>query len=943
MIEYPERRSARFCRRFLALCGLLFSSMALQAQPQTPVWDTVELHPRLPANAGKDFAYQHFRLPNGLEVVLVPEDRAPVVGMALYVKAGLAHEEDHEWGAQELLVSQLEKLGALGSEARRHYMRLSLEECQYRVESSLDGVGVSLSQPAGHPDYGLWLLSRLLGYTLPNLDTAAIAPWQARLENGLDMRLVTGAFPEEHPYRKHTGDLLPEVQAYRHAQAYIGRRWAPNHAVLVLSGRYDARDVLERCAEYFGPIPGSTAQEAGPPPSFENANDTSSLVRYQDAAGPPRMVMSWSMPPSNNDEAEARRALALLLDDPFQAPLDEEAIAQLGLDSLQVHYQKGRHGDLLWMTAYAPDRIDWKTVAQDIRQEVRLLRRGLLDAQLGRRLQEAVKLAYARQTSTMAGRASQLGRYFLYGVGLDNTPRQYRALRRVSPRLLDNAYASSFGRSGPDISLLHSQYQADSLHAQLAVRLSAGELESLKPPYRLSALLPEAGRAPAQNIAFPPDSMLPRFNNKVWLTSLPYFGTSRLMLRYPYAQLKDGDEGEQPLYQLLKPASRVWLEDKARAMKRAAVVKTEVRAGPDGLTLALETANPQQMGLAMETVFIEEQERQLQGMKAPQLDVSMDRNEEDGQLPERASVLREGYLNWSLREALTDCMPVKAGAFPLSQQMEIAGTVLYQQQPVMALHGALGSLQNPIDQFNGLPGRQIANSMGERKMNTDPRDLLQSMGIEQDDEHLGGFREANMAKALFQPGYLVFQHTSANRPAMTELAFPLSGTAEVKAFAADYAAARHLIGWMAMDHHPWQWQWLSGGKTSYLYGRYTGPENELSEALTSLGNALGTWQEYARAAGLQQVQESAMPRLYHQIEQPQHTLQSGVASSKRAEANKNWLRMLHAQTQDLEDDGWQKAIGKMAHLKESVFFIRGTDVPEGLPGDVKVRTLEPLR
>lgn len=925
-------------------CSGLLNRYPVAAQDRFRPLDTLAVHPKAPSSAGDDLAYKHFELANGLDVVLVPESRAATAGIALYVRAGWGDESTFEWGAQNYLAHQLRNMVALEERAAGVRLRMALEESRFTVRTDWDGVGVSMQQPAGHTAYGVWLMGQLLGRTLFHLDTQAVAPWQKRMAVGRTPRLLSSAFPEDHPYHQPSGRQLPPEQAYRHLQAYTGRCWSPDRGVLVVTGAFEEDQVLEEIHRYMATIPASGSTPVAYHPASRGQPQVARVrrIRYQTDEEHAALFHAWPMPAGGADPTEARRALSALLDDPRQAPLDERFRKNLGLDSLRVRYQKGRFGDLMWYEAYGPDSLDWERTANRIQKDLRLLRRGLLDMKLGRRQQDVVRAAYGRDYQSMSHRAETLGRYFVHGHGIDHTLARYQALSRVSPRLLDNAYADGIARSGGTQLPLGAAAHPDSAHALTAVAVDERSQAARLPAYTYSPLFPSRAPAAPRIGSLPPPTKErhPQRDSLLVALKQPYTDYLRIMVHFP---IKASEDSDQPLGQgaeLMKPALYAHLARRVDRMRAQAGVRAALLPHPEGLRMRIEAADASVLGALAEML-----QQPTEGPEEqPPLPVEslVNDNGEEVQLNEmmegsdmeaRASRLAHISPTWSLHEAITGSAldPDRSGLW--QSVLPLAPYVLETLSPYQAILGGMTS--SPKDYLRGLSGSESPTT--ERNQPGIPgadEQVFQLLGR-------GGSLTGRLADEpepqdeLQQGSWLFVQETRAPCEAL-EGAMPLPGIDQEKSFVALDAAVRHLKAWMEVHAPQWLWSWQPGRQESLLMIRYAEPlPQDAGAPLRELQTLLRLWKEEAQEAqSLTMMRQTQRVRRYHRLESVDAIMDDAWL---RHTLPGSWPDVQEDELSALEISGWVNQLTRLAQIDRAAWLLRAPSQPRTVPATLDVR------
>jgi zinc protease len=216
------------------------------------------------ADAATDASVAHFRLANGLEVVVVPDHRAPVVTHMIWYKVGAADETAGKSG----LAHFLEHLMFKGT--ARHPGNSFSEEVaaiggQENAFTSSDYTGFFQRVPREHlKEMMAFEADRITGLVLtdqvvrPELNVV-LEEQNMRVANNPNSRLaeqMDAALYLNHPYGRPTIGWRPEIEGLDRddALAFYRRFYTPNNAVVVIAGDVTAEEVKADAEETYGKI-----------------------------------------------------------------------------------------------------------------------------------------------------------------------------------------------------------------------------------------------------------------------------------------------------------------------------------------------------------------------------------------------------------------------------------------------------------------------------------------------------------------------------------------------------------------------------------------------------------------------------------------------------------------------------------------------------------------
>ena len=239
-------------RKFLALAGLVLALSAPGFAATVPI--------------------DHYQLPNGLDVVLNEDHSAPLVAVNLWYHVGSANEMPGRTGFAHLFEHMLFS-GSQNIGPNQHFRYVQSVGGVLNGSTTLDRTNYFETLPSNYLALGLWLEADRMGFFLPTLSQERLdvqknvvkeerrqryenVPYGVFLEN-----LFRLGFPKSHPYSWPTIGFMTDLTAAQleEVKDFFRRYYAPNNAVLTISGDFDPSEARALVEKYFGPIP------AGPP------------------------------------------------------------------------------------------------------------------------------------------------------------------------------------------------------------------------------------------------------------------------------------------------------------------------------------------------------------------------------------------------------------------------------------------------------------------------------------------------------------------------------------------------------------------------------------------------------------------------------------------------------------------------------------------------------
>ncbi len=329
------RQSCRTISRPLVLAAAL-----LGALPASTLAETVN---KAPATAADDLRIapnlNHFTLENGLEVVVIPDHRAPVVTHMIWYKAGSADEPEGQSGVAHFLEHLMFKgtkkhpdgefstlVAENGGQENAftttdytaYFQRVAKEHLPLMMQMEADRMeNLVLTDEVVAPERDVVLEERRM-----------------RVENdpGSRLREALNAITfVNHPYGSPVIGWESEINALNRdaAIAFYDRFYTPNNAVLVVAGDVTADEVRKLAKDTYGKVarraePGLRQRPAEPPLSGERRIAVSDPRVRQESVS-----LTWIVPSQTTGkavEAEALDVLAYVLGGGATSRLHKEAV-----------------------------------------------------------------------------------------------------------------------------------------------------------------------------------------------------------------------------------------------------------------------------------------------------------------------------------------------------------------------------------------------------------------------------------------------------------------------------------------------------------------------------------------------------------------------------------------------------------------------------------------
>ena len=337
-----------------ALAGAAAALLALAATTAAPRAAQAQAAPSTNAAAATPAAiqipFEHYRLANGLNVLLSVDHATPRVAVDVMYHVGSKNERVGHTGFAHLF---------------EHVMFTGSEHVPYGLQDRLtEGVGGENNAstandvtnyydvvPSNYLEDALWIESDKMGWLLDALDTAKYNAQRDIVKNERRQRvdnqpygrvgeiMSAAIYPKGHPYSWPVIGSMADLSAasIEDVKNFFRLYYAPNNATLTIVGDIDTAQARAWVAKYFGPV------ERGRPIVRPNAPPVKLAAEkrlvYEDRVQVPRLYMAWPTVGAKHPDQYALDVLASILAGPRTARLTKTLVYDRQLAANIYAYQ----------------------------------------------------------------------------------------------------------------------------------------------------------------------------------------------------------------------------------------------------------------------------------------------------------------------------------------------------------------------------------------------------------------------------------------------------------------------------------------------------------------------------------------------------------------------------------------------------------------------------
>lgn len=275
-------------------------------------------------------------LPNGLRVVMSPNRTVPTVAIVVYYDVGSRNEQRGRSGFAHLFEHMMFQ-GSANVAKGEHFSLIMNRGGVLNGTTSEDRTNYYETLPSNELALGLWLEAdrmrslEVTEATYENQRQTVMEERRQRVDNQpyvpSFLRINELAYGDYFPYAHSTiGDMQDLVNAPLSAvQQFFDTYYAPNNAVLSISGDFEPEAAMELVRRYFGEIPRANV------PAFVDPGLAPQTAERVDAivdanATLPAFHVTYHIPASRHADHYALEMLALVLGDGNSSRLYQELV-----------------------------------------------------------------------------------------------------------------------------------------------------------------------------------------------------------------------------------------------------------------------------------------------------------------------------------------------------------------------------------------------------------------------------------------------------------------------------------------------------------------------------------------------------------------------------------------------------------------------------------------
>ena len=348
-----------------------------------------------------------YKLQNGLKLICLKKNGAPIVSVQVWYKTGSINEQDGIRGISHVLEHMMFR-GSKQFKSEEHANRINSIGGHCNAFTAEDVTVYMNSVPRNYLDMVLDLESdRMRNLTLDESlfqteRRVIIEEYHTYMNNPVGKAFLEfrQEFFKGHPYNTSPLGKLQDLQdlTVEKCRNYYDQWYAPENVVLVIVGDFDETTILSRVADRFGNL-SSKAKSSVSPVVTTNEIPHSSRKKQKVDFDVPVLIVGYPAPPSSHEDAVALEILQMVISGGESSRLYREVVRKQSLAVMAsgMNQLLKYSGISMFFAIFTPDVRAANVEAAIVEQMKKIQAEGITDAEM-----EKVK------NSSLTGRTFEL-------------------------------------------------------------------------------------------------------------------------------------------------------------------------------------------------------------------------------------------------------------------------------------------------------------------------------------------------------------------------------------------------------------------------------------------------------------------------------------------------------------------------------------------------------
>jgi zinc protease len=366
------------------------------------------------------------KLDNGLRVVLAPDHTSPTIAVDVVYDVGGRNEERGHAGFAHLFEHMMFQ-GSRNVTRGDHFKLVTSHGGSLNGTTSEDRTNYFEMLPRSELPLALWLEADRMRsldisqFNFENQRKVVEEEYRMRVSNApyvpasirLDSMVNEGYWPYEHPSIGNMADL--DAAQLEWVRAFHDKYYAPNNAVLSVSGDFDPDECMQLVRRYFGAIaalPNIPPYQPGPFPQQKAPRDAIVEDAHAQLAA---IMLGWPIPPARSKDHYALELAAMLLGDGDSSRLESKLVRERAVATATDVGTADRRGpDGFYVTLKVASSSTSTQVERAFDAELETLKHTPPSDDEMRKLKNRIEAHFLFGLQSNIARAQQLAEYELY-------------------------------------------------------------------------------------------------------------------------------------------------------------------------------------------------------------------------------------------------------------------------------------------------------------------------------------------------------------------------------------------------------------------------------------------------------------------------------------------------------------------------------------------------
>ncbi len=433
---------------FTALCFIF----ALASPPVEVAVETAVAEPT------PKLEFEHYKLANGLEVILHRDPSVPVVATNVWYHVGSGDEVPGKSGFAHLFEHMMFQ-GAKHIGQDVHFKLLQeIGGTSINGTTNSDRTNYFEVVPSHHIETALWLESDRMGYLLDTLNEASLQNQQEVVRNerrqrydnvpyGRDRFAVAAAlYPEGHPYRYMTigrhEDL--EVASVEDVKGFFHQWYVPSNATLTLAGDFEVDKAMALVEKWFGSFPAI--------PRPQRTKITAPQTIDDSFARLPRIHYAWHTPAVLSDADFELDVIAGVLGAYGWGRLHRALILDdRSAQNVSIYQASAEHSSVFHIVVDLKPGQDLARAEQTIARELAKITKDPISSEEMQRIRIRTESSFIWGLESLMGRAERLQYFNHYAADPGYTPVYLQRVRGLTPAKIRDTAATFLNKPRVEI------------------------------------------------------------------------------------------------------------------------------------------------------------------------------------------------------------------------------------------------------------------------------------------------------------------------------------------------------------------------------------------------------------------------------------------------------------------------------------------------------------